>query len=390
MGGAEVRLGSDGVWWCRPYLGTNRLTKKPIRPYRRFPEAAGREEAQALADAWLAGYAPLHSVGISRTVDDCVRSYVEDSLAALSPSTRKTYLSALDCQVSPYIGELDVGEVNAAVVRTWQSMAMRGGARSGPVGASTVRKAHFMLSGAWRHFVMDGLVESNPFRDVDKPFSMPPESAAFEERELADVTHALDRLLDGGASARARNHAFAAMLALHAGLRCGEACGVTVGDYLDRSASLHVGHSVSEASGKPTFAPTKGKRARTLSIDDGMLPDAIGKHVAWQRGRLAELGTRLARNTPLVTMDGSPMRPSEVSRGFSALRDELGLPEDTHFHTLRHTHATYLLYEGASIRDIQYRLGHSDIRTTLQLYSHILPGADVAAARAFGGFAKRL
>ncbi len=40
------------------------------------------------------------------------------------------------------------------------------------------------------------------------------------------------------------------------------------------------------------------------------------------------------------------------------------------YHSLRHTHATILIESGANIKDVQVRLGHSNIQTTLQTYVH--------------------
>lgn len=40
------------------------------------------------------------------------------------------------------------------------------------------------------------------------------------------------------------------------------------------------------------------------------------------------------------------------------------------YHSLRHTHATLLIEGGADIKDVQVRLGHTNIETTLQTYVH--------------------
>lgn len=47
---------------------------------------------------------------------------------------------------------------------------------------------------------------------------------------------------------------------------------------------------------------------------------------------------------------------------------QLGIAFD--YHSLRHTHATYLIENGASEKSVQMRLGHQNIETTLQSYVH--------------------
>lgn len=50
------------------------------------------------------------------------------------------------------------------------------------------------------------------------------------------------------------------------------------------------------------------------------------------------------------------------------IHNELHLAFD--YHSLRHTHATRLIEAGANIKNVQTRLGHSNIQTTLQTYVH--------------------
>ena len=57
--------------------------------------------------------------------------------------------------------------------------------------------------------------------------------------------------------------------------------------------------------------------------------------------------------------------------------------EPRSFHALRHTHATILLSAGVHPKVVQERLGHAKISTTLDTYSHLVPGMQQAAINVF-------
>jgi len=64
------------------------------------------------------------------------------------------------------------------------------------------------------------------------------------------------------------------------------------------------------------------------------------------------------------------------------LVNSLGL-KGIRLHDARHTHASIMLRQGVNPKVVSERLGHSDVNITLQIYGHILPGLQEAAAAAF-------
>jgi len=70
-------------------------------------------------------------------------------------------------------------------------------------------------------------------------------------------------------------------------------------------------------------------------------------------------------------------------REFKAVLAAANLP-DIRFHDLRHSHATLLLSNGVNPKVVQERLGHESVRTTLDLYGHVLPSSQREAARNVG------
>lgn len=53
-------------------------------------------------------------------------------------------------------------------------------------------------------------------------------------------------------------------------------------------------------------------------------------------------------------------------------------------------HATWLLANGANLKDIAERFGHANESTTLRLYAHAMPGRDQRAAEVFDKFTDEL
>lgn len=80
--------------------------------------------------------------------------------------------------------------------------------------------------------------------------------------------------------------------------------------------------------------------------------------------------------------DGSFESPCAVSIMCRTARKKIAvLDDDFHFHTLRHTYTSNLLTNGATPKDVQELLGHSDVSTTMNIYAHSSRESRKATAR---------
>jgi len=80
--------------------------------------------------------------------------------------------------------------------------------------------------------------------------------------------------------------------------------------------------------------------------------------------------------------DGSPLLPHSVSQAWRRLVRKAGFP-GIRMHDARHTHATLMLEQGVNWKIISERLGHGSVAMTLDLYAHVSPGLQQAAAHGF-------
>jgi len=107
-----------------------------------------------------------------------------------------------------------------------------------------------------------------------------------------------------------------------------------------------------------TFRTKKGKR-RTVPLSDAAYhllaskdPQTNGKFV--------------------FTKEGEKIVESWLSHRFKFFVRQAKLPEGLHFHSLRHTFASWLVQDGVSLYAVQKLLGHSSVTVT-EIYSHLQP-----------------
>ena len=117
------------------------------------------------------------------------------------------------------------------------------------------------------------------------------------------------------------------------------------------------------------------------------------RYRAWQVEERLRLGEYYQNQNFVFSQDnGKPLHPDSVTAFLTKFSKRHGLPH-IHAHSFRHTAATLLLYSGVDIATVAKRLGHSQVSTTLDVYSHVLEKADRESADILGaiitGNAKR-
>ena len=387
--GVEVKQDAKGVWYAQPYLGKT-VDGKQRRPRKSFPEASTRAQAQELANEWVASISAGGKVKSAFIADMLVEYRAERMAKDIAPATANRWETSTK-YVAEYLAGKTVGELTVMDFNDFETKLLLPKDKNGQgLSRNTVRGVHYFLRGAYNHWVNAGICESNPMFYVQEPGEEKHEAIAIDEWDFETLNKALSSeiapdVLDAQTMRQAA-YAFAAWLALHTGMRVGEVCAVRRRDVSRRLGYIHVCGTVVELrGGVERRDTTKSKRSRNVSLTEKDFA-TVHAFLGLQDGFCSSL----TPNAPLVTVDGSYMRPNTVSKAFSRLRDRLGLSKKCTFHSLRHTHATWCLAEGVDLKTLSERLGHADESTTLKTYAHLMKGRDQAAAQAFESFADSL
>lgn len=385
----KIRKGTDGVFECRLYLGRG-FDGKAIRPYKRFPHAATEEEAQALAETWAANLTADGTVRSARLTDllgDYVRLRERNGA---SPNSIKSYRLFIK-YVARFLKTANARDLGVMDFNRFEQALLTPKAEGGQgLCRNSVINVHNFLRGAYNHFVDAGICDANPLVYVSKPSPERHEAAAITEWDFEYLNAKLEEALNVAdpnvRDYRRAVYAFAAWLALTTGMRVGEVCAIHRADVKRSQMFLHVGGNVIEGIGEKPYRRnvTKGRKCRNIAVTQ----DDIRVIDSFIRAQHAVLG-HLDADAPLVTLDGSYMRPTTISRAFSRIRDSCGLPREVTFHSLRHTHASWLIANGCDLKTLSERMGHADEATTLRIYGHLMPGRDAIAAQLFSEAKRR-
>jgi integrase len=342
-----------GYAWRVGYRGPNRRQR-----YRTFSRKADATLFAATVETDLARGDWTDPLLGKVTVAQWARQ-VEASRLNRRRSTIARDDSYLRSFVLPAFGELRLVEVQPVAVQQWVAALNATG-----YAPATIRKAYEILGRIFTAAVESRLIARSPCHGVKLPKIEQTEKRFLSPTEienLANTVHPRFRAL--------------ILTAAYSGARFGELAGLGHQHYEPLKRTIRIERNLTEVGGHLTFGETKTRASRRAVSIPSWLVDALAEHISTYPGDDDLIFTAPA---------GGPLRRASFRTRFWKPAVQASVGEPCRFHDMRHTHVALLIKQGAHPSVIASRLGHTSVRTVLDVYGHLFEGLDRDIADSLG------
>lgn len=267
--------------------------------------------------------------------------------------------------------EASVGAISADSLTTYQlenfiaqsvNNGLDGEKRYSP---KTLSNTIGLLSAAYEDAIRTGRLSKNPCKNVSLPKRTKKEILVFSEDEVMTFLNVLkNERIDFRVGYE---------FCLLCGMRRSEVLGLKAEDIDLPNKTVTISHTRHWVSGAVVEQGTKTARShRTLALPDVLVRDI---EELFRQRRLF-----MYPKSEYLIQDGfgNAINPSSFTNHIGLIEREYGLPMVT-VHGLRHTFASMLNSEQIDIARISAELGHSNISTTLNIYTHVFGNATASS-----------
>ena len=362
------------VWQITIELPRDPITGKRVRKYRTVEgtkKEAEREMHKFIDELEKGCYVKDDKI----TVSDWVKTWLEVYIIPnVSPTTLSRYQGMIRRYIDPVIGHMQVQQMNTLAVQSWVNGLKISPSSGKAMSAATIKHAYHVLKGAMDKAVLAGLIYRSPCAGIMLPKGQKKAAVIYNEKQIKDLLKA----------AKGTEMELVIDMELCLGLRRGELLGLQWGDIDWEKNQVHIIRNRVVVNGKSVVK--EPKTANSTRILDA--PEMLMKKLRAHRGKCIENRMRLGTGYTvtdyiIVHPDGRPIYPEYLSQMFTKLQISAGLPQ-CRFHDLRHLCASIMVRQGVNVKVAQERLGHKDITTTMNIYSHVLPSSAKEAAEKIG------
>ncbi|MBV4426488.1 tyrosine-type recombinase/integrase [Clostridium tyrobutyricum] len=299
------------------------------------------------------------NISVSDYFDYWYKEYV---LINLKYNTQQNYKRIIDKHIKPSIGKYRLKLLNPNILQNFLNNKRIEG-----YSKNSISGFYGLLSGALKYAVHPGqFIKESPMIYVKMPrFNNIKNEDNLKIITLEQFNTIVNRFPKGS------NFYIPLQIAFNTGMRAAEVCGLTW-DCVDLENKTIKVEKILIGKGKGIWefgTPKTKSSCRTICIGETLVK-ILSHHKTWQKQNKLKYGKYYKKSNFVCTKENGKNITTDSLKYLSRVVNyELHIRFN--FHSLRHTHATMLLESGANIKDIQERLGHSNLATTMDTYSHV-------------------
>lgn len=277
--------------------------------------------------------------------------------------TADYYKRIINCHLKPYFKEMKLKQLNPSILQKFLNYKMING-----YSKNSVSNFYGVLSGSLKYAVYPcNYIKENPMTYVNMPKydEKIKETSDLKIISYNDFNKILERFPFGS------SFYIPLQIAFHTGMRGGEITALKWENIDLENKIISVNHTlVSKGKGVFELGTPKTKSSyRKIDIGDTLV-SILKRHKLYQKENKLKYGSYYTNSNFVCTKENGELVTTDSLKYLSRVVN-YDLKISFNFHSLRHTHATMLIENGANIKTVQKRLGHSKLSTTMDTYAHV-------------------